>query len=203
MFDMSGKKCGRLTVLSREPEKRWGQIVWKCQCDCGKQTSVSGRDLRKGHTQSCGCFRRERQAEANTRHGQAVGRVMTVEYRLWIAMRQRCKNPKNISYPNYGGRGIKVCERWESFDDFFADIGKRPGSGYSIERRDNSKGYEPTNCFWATRKQQARNKRNSRMLTIGVETLALPEWAERTGLKLATLRARLKRGSSPESAIRK
>lgn len=132
-------------------------------------------------------------------HG-ADGRP-TTEYRIWGNMRNRCRNPRNPAYPDYGGRGITVCERWNSFENFLADMGKRP-EGLTLERVDNERGYSPENCVWATPAAQAANRRNAVWLTWNGETLKLKEWAERTGLTVAAIRCRRRLlGWSVEKAL--
>lgn len=116
----------------------------------------------------------------------------TSTYRIWIAMRSRCNNPKTANYDKYGGRGIKVCERWDnSFAHFLADMGERP-PGLSIEREDNDGNYKPGNCRWATRSEQGRNMRRNRMVTHNGETLCMAAWAERLGIRWDTLYRRIK-----------
>lgn len=148
----TGRKFGRLTVLA-EDESRW-----RCVCDCGRKTVVSAGNLRSGNTRSCGCLR--------TRGHRAIARSLgggrSPEYAAWNAMLQRCHNPKNRSFKNYGARGITVCERWrESFDAFLADVGPRPSPDLSLDREHNDCGYEPGNVRWATRFEQRANRRDS------------------------------------------
>lgn len=126
------------------------------------------------------------------------GKVGTSTYHVWSSMIARCRNPKCPAYPNYGGRGIGVCEAWTSFSGFLADMGERP-EGLSLDRVDNDQGYSPENCRWATRTEQARNKRSTRLITVNGETLSTAEWSERSGLKIATIWARIAKGW-PESA---
>lgn len=129
------------------------------------------------------------------------GGVATPEYRSWSMMKVRCMNPKSRARQNYGGRGITVCERWFDFANFYADMGPRPSPEHSLDRIDNSKGYELGNCRWATDSEQGRNKRNNSMLTLNGETLCITEWAARTGLKRRTIQARLIYGWSVERAL--
>lgn len=118
----------------------------------------------------------------------------TAMFSRWSAMKDRCENPRTKNFKDYGGRGIKVCERWHSFENWFADMGPLPSPGHSIERRDNNGNYEPTNCYWATRAEQAKNKRNNRWLTANGETLHLSEWARRLGTTTGAILHRLKAG---------
>jgi len=139
---------------------------------------------------------------AKRTHGnQTHGMSSSPEYRAWRTMISRCKNPNASAYKNYGGRGISVCQRWvESFENFLSDMGRRP-SGLSIDRINNDGNYEPGNCRWATRTEQARNSRMAKPLTFRGETMCFSAWAERTGIHWLTLYKRIKRGWSVEKAL--
>lgn len=163
-----------------------GRSSWNCICDCGAQRVVLTSNLRKGHSASCGCMKAEKSRAAATRHGLAD----TPVHRCWMSMRQRCQNPNDSAYENYGGRGIKVCERWTVFENFLADMGPMP-PGYEIERDDVNGNYEPGNCRWATKKEQANNTRRNRLLTYQGRTQTLSQWAEDLGLKMHTLYRRV------------
>lgn len=145
-INMTGRQCGRLTVIERSQRANaTGAIFWRCRCECGNEIEASGVLLRNGQTRSCGCL--------HITHGM----TLSPEYRVWRSMHQRCTNPKHVRYERYGGRGISVCERWNSFENFFADMGARP-AGLTLERIDNHKGYGPGNCKWATWSEQNRNR---------------------------------------------
>lgn len=152
---LAGMKFGRLTAISRSPN-RGRKTCWLCVCDCGSEDAYEAEKLKNGNTQSCGCLRAEMRALANTTHGK----TMTKAYESWASMIQRCTNPKKKQFANYGGRGIKVCDRWLKFENFLADMGECP-SGKSLDRINNDGDYEPGNCRWATRKEQMRNRRNN------------------------------------------
>lgn len=126
------------------------------------------------------------------RHG--LWKQFTAEHQVWTAMLQRCSNPNDKDFQNYGGRGIKVCDRWQSFPNFMADLGPRPSSSHSLDRRNNDKGYEASNCHWVTRKEQNSNKRTTKRITHDGQTLTLKEWAPIVGIDYWTLRSRYDKG---------
>jgi hypothetical protein len=156
-----GVKIGRLTAVkfSRRANR---MAVWLWLCDCGCQKEILASSVSTRHTLSCGCLRREVTARTKTTHGNARRKRHSREYRIWRGMISRCTLPNNPAYPDYGGRGIGVCQRWlNSFQAFLEDMGKCP-AGHSIERTQNHVGYFPHNCVWATAKEQSNNRRNRR-----------------------------------------
>lgn len=187
-----GAKFGRLTVL--EAAYKDQLPAWKCLCECGTEHVVKDRDLRG--TKSCGCLRVD-MGKANKTHGM----LGTKTYDAWHGMKQRCFNPANKAWKNYGGRGITVCDRWkDSFEFFLQDMGESP-VGKSLDRIDNSKGYSPENCRWADNQTQARNKRSNVRFDIGDGPMTLSEIAERSGLSVQVLSWRIyKMGMSPKEA---
>jgi hypothetical protein len=153
IIELTGKRFGHWTVIAYAGVDKWRGAQWSCVCACGACADVDGRNLRRGQSRSCGCLKRERA----TKHGMAD----SPEYNSWHAMRQRCSNPYHPYYENYGGRGISVCEEWQSFEAFFADMGTRPPE-CSLDRIDPNGNYEPSNCRWADGNQQRQNRRPPR-----------------------------------------
>lgn len=198
--DLSGRKFGRLTVTGFSHFDKHRIKHWNCICDCGNQAKIAKPNLISGHTKSCGCLRREQKAALKHGHSSITGE--TPEYRAWKGLKTRTLNPKVINFHRYGGRGIKVCERWlGSFENFLEDMGKRPSPLHTIDRINNDGDYEPTNCRWATKKQQARSRCSSRHIEHNGQTKTLAEWAEQTGMDWDTLGERLKRGWSIEKSL--
>lgn len=193
-LELTGQTFGRLTVLKRSAQLgRRGEVYWLCRCSCGVEREVRASSLRSGRAKSCGCYHRERV----TLHGMTT----TATFKSWESMLQRCLNPHAPDYQNYGGRGIKVCPPWiGSFDAFLADMGLRP-EGASLDRIDVNGDYVPSNCRWATRSRQQRNKRTTPMLTWQGVTLSWADWAERTGIPSKVIGWRLSRDWPPQLAL--
>jgi len=188
--DLVGRVFGRLVVVCAEGRSAYGYVLWRCRCECGGTKLIVGPSLVRGLTRSCGCLQRELVSVRSTTHGASH----TSLYKRWDGIKSRCFCVSHPSYPDYGGRGITVCDRWLSFQAFAEDMGPTFDSSLEIERIDNSGNYEPSNCRWTTSKEQGRNKRSSHRVTIRGVTKTLAEWSESSGTKLHTLRWRVLKG---------
>lgn len=186
-IDLTGARVGRLTVIS-ESKLQSRRVSWVCMCDCGAEVVVMSCNLNRDHTTSCGCILRESRATRFVTHGLSK----TPEYKVWRGMRIRCENKNDPAYTNYGGRGIEVCDRWKSFEKFLADMGRRP-KGMTIERNDVNGNYEPSNCRWATMKDQQGNRRDTIRIAIGERVQPLKVWCEEMGTTYKKVHLRLTR----------
>ena len=191
--DLSGEKFGRLTVMYRLTDSPDARPRWLCQCECGNGVVVTSRSL-KSKVPSCGCYTKEMKALQASTHGLTNSPL----YKVWSDMRERCNNPKDKSYPYYGGRGIKVDPRWEDFETFYNDMIDGYEPGLQLDRIDTDGDYELGNCHWATRTENMRNKRNTIRVDSIYGLLTLGELAEKSGMKHLTLYNRLKKGVPDE-----
>ena len=190
--DLTGKRFGKFLVIGLNHIKRLPKshvAMWLCKCDCGNTKILKGQHVRR--MKSCGCTR----GEGNITHGHSMNGIQSPEYRCWSSMIKRCTNHKTKEYPRYGGRGITVCERWRTFDNFIADMGKKPIGKMAIDRIDNNGNYEPGNCRWATYSEQMRNTRKTHLITFRGQTLCLRDWAKVVGINEMTLLYRLRNWS--------
>lgn len=200
LIDLSGRKFGYWKVIERSLNTKSGQTTWLCECKCGKRKIVQSSNLRNHSSESCGCIRKERLSQRNTKHGMTETRL----YGIWRNMIQRTTNANNPRYRDYGERGITVCRAWK--EDFRVFEKWAIENGYAenltIERKDNNRGYYPDNCRWATKKEQNINTRQNHCLTFQGETKSIAEWAEITGIKRRVLSDRInKLGWSAEKAL--
>lgn len=180
-LDMTGNKYGKLLVVSFSHVNEHKHRCFHVKCDCGVEKIVPGHVLRNGATKSCGCLR-----------GEFHGMSGTRTYTAWCDAKSRCYNTNDIGYKYYGGRGIKICERWWKFSDFLKDMGECP-DGLSLERVNNNGNYEPGNCKWATQKEQCNNNRRNVKLTYKGKTMNMVQWAEELGISRACIWARINR----------
>lgn len=195
--DFTNQKFGRLTAVAPIKKPWSSKYYWRCKCDCGREVEVLGSNLSCGNTTSCGCYGRGRLGEISMRHGMSKSRI----FKIWAGIRKRCNNPKMKSYDRYGGRGIKVCPQWDAFIGFYNDMRHGYADHLTLERINPDGDYEPNNCRWATMKEQARNKRNTKLIECGGEARTAAEWEEITGANRTTIGWRLKRGWTSREAI--
>lgn len=189
-IDLTGQKFGLLTVLKRHSASRNGSIKWECLCECGNKTIVRGDGLKSGHVKSCGCLQIKavmKIAGKNKTHGL----TRTRQYKCWYAMIDRCLNPHCAKYKIYGGRGIKICDKWLAFDGFWEDMQEGYKDNLTLDRVDVNGNYEKSNCRWATAKQQSNNTRVNHIMEYNGEKRTISEWAELYNFKYATLRRRI------------
>ena len=190
-IDMTGKRYSSLIALRVAGKATSRDIKWLFRCDCGTEFEANGYYARSGKIINCPTCAAERSRTASVKHGLTG----SPEFEIWTGMLTRCYNQKSTSFKNYGGRGIAICDRWkDSFENLWADMGSRPSCIHSIERSDNDGDYEPENCFWATPKEQANNRRTSVKVTIDGITKNMGTWAREFGVQAPTASLRLKRG---------
>lgn len=189
--DMIGKVFGRLTIIKFYGKDSHRCRVWICRCVCGNETKVTTQHLRSGHTKSCGCYNAEQAAIRSTKHG--LRSTHRSEYETWKSMRSRCNNLNDKDYKYYGGKGVKVCDRWLSFANFMSDMGARPSPKHQIDRFPNNDGnYELSNCRWATLEQQSRNRSDNRILEHDGRRMILSDWSRLFNINPSTLISHLK-----------
>lgn len=195
--NITGQKFNKLTVIKRATPKEGlnrYRARWLCRCECGNLVAIITDKLKNGRTKSCGCS-----SHMGGNH-KTHGRSRTTEYRIWSGMIQRTTNHKATSYEGYGGRGITVCDRWLKFENFYEDMGSRPDN-LTLERIDNEKSYSPENCKWDTSKNQARNRRNNRHITIDGVTKVLAVWLEELSMARNTFKNRIARGLTDKESL--
>lgn len=180
--DLTNNRYGRLLVIKRGANSKNGQARWYCICDCGVGKEIASWALVCGRTSSCGCLQRESAKKRPTTHGYS----RTPTYGSWLRMHARCNNPNSDQYQWYGAKGITVCKRWQSFENFLKDMGERP-KGKTLDRINPDKGYTPSNCRWATPSEQMRNTHRSIHITFEGKKRPLKSLAEHLGIQYATL----------------
>lgn len=199
-INLIGERFGRLTVVNEAGVDPNGRRLWLCECDCGNTTTVATAPLRYGNTKSCGCMRSENMTRQKYKHGMTGTRV----HNEWRHMLDRCGNQHAAAYYRYGGRGIKVCDRWKDFRSFYEDVSVLPNFDNlecTLDRIDNDGDYTPDNVRWADKFSQANNKSTNRYITYRGETHTLAEWARILDIKYGTLGSRLRYGWSIERAF--
>lgn len=204
--NLTGEKFNRWVAISPTNRKtKGGNYIWLCQCDCGNYGYVDTGSLKAGTSKSCGCYVRERMHKLNYKHGGRNDRL----YLVWMDMRRRCNDPKGKEYKNYGGRGIKVCEEWENYENF---KNWALSNGYdknakrcqcTLDRIETNGNYEPSNCRWADMVVQANNKRNNIIIEYKNERKTLAQWSKETGISYSVILRRLKNGWSTEDILTK
>lgn len=205
-IDLTGKKFGRLTVVSLKQKAsridgKQKPTKWLCLCDCGKEKAVNPSNLKSGFTQSCGCLQKERASNASPL--KTHGKSNKAEYNSWHSMVQRCHNKNNPNYTHYGAKGVFVCHEWLfDFERFHSDMGDKPSKKHTIDRIDVTQGYSASNCKWSSKDEQANNKRNTKFLELDDKRLSISQWAKEIDLNPATIRMRLRNGWSVSEALR-
>jgi len=193
-----GMQFNRLTAIKEAPRGDFNKRAYLFKCVCGQKVVRRLDDVKGGKTKSCGCLNREysgKPASPNARHRNPL-------YAIWNNMMGRCYNPNSTSYPNYGAKGITVCKRWHKFELFCLDMGERPSLKHSLDRKKNHIGYRKSNCRWATKKEQARNRTDNHIITIGGVSKPVCEWSEIYGIRSDTIIRRIaKYGYTPSDAV--
>lgn len=198
--EITGMKFGRLTVIEFVGYNDTKDRHYKCVCECGTEVVTRRKSLINGGKKSCGCWYREYQQNKSITHGHGTHKYVDRTYSSWRSMLDRCKNERSVSFDRYGGRGIKVCDRWCRFENFLEDMGERP-DGTTLDRIDTGGDYEPKNCKWSTIKEQARNQRRTIYVEFRGQTVPLSQLAEEYGIGRTTLTERIKRGWDVERAV--
>lgn len=197
-IDHTGQTFGRLLVLRPAEESRYGgKKAFVCLCECGTEKIIVGTSLRRGLSRSCGCQTIQWGNQSRKTHGLARHRLVGT----WRSMKQRCYNPNHDAYARYGGRGIKVCERWHALENFVADNEALAKPGLTLDRRDNDGDYTPDNCRWITPKEQGRNRSVNRLITVDGRTQCVAAWAEEYGVRPNLILERLERNWPEDEAV--
>ncbi len=203
-LNLTGTKHNRLLCIGPAGIDIHGNSLWLFRCDCGNQIVAIGSRVKNGYIKSCGCLPIEKARDNCKKLGiksKTHGVSGSKQYGVWCAMLRRCENKNVGSYKYYGGRGIKVCKRWHSFENFWKDMGSTYRDGLEIDRIDNNGNYEPKNCRWVTKKEQMNNCRRNKLISFGGKSLTMSEWQEQTGISQKTIRNRLLAGWSVRDTL--
>lgn len=188
MENLIDKKFGRLIPIKQVGIDKWKNTKYLCRCSCGKEKIINGRDLKSGHTKSCGCLYKIN--KNSLKHGHRTLDKTSKTYQAWASMKQRCNSPNDPAYKYYGNRKIKVCNRWLKFENFLKDVGEI-SHGLTLDRINNNKGYNPKNFRLVTQKENNKNRRNSRLITFKGKTKSLMEWSIKYGINYSILWRRI------------
>lgn len=201
LLQLSGMKFGRLRCVKLDSIKK-NKAHWFCICSCGNRVVVLGVHLKNGHTRSCGCLHKESIISRSFKHGHSRVGSKTKTYTTWLSMLDRCRNPKNSHFHNYGGRGIKVCERWKSFKKFLEDMGEKPSNNFSLERINNDADYCPENCKWILLSDQAKNtSKNKKIIYKEILYPTIMELARKFNINHNLIYGYLRRGYTIEETM--
>ena len=197
MNNLTGMRFGRLIAIEPVGRNKYQNVIWRCACDCGNQAFVTAANLNK-KTRSCGCLKIDLLKERSTSHNMANTKL----YKVWASIKQRCTNPQNKRFSDYGGRGIDMCHEWFEFEPFMEwAMTHGYSDGLEIDRINNDRGYYPDNCRFVDTKTNSRNKRNSHFLTFAGNTYTVSEWAEKLNIPPKAIYKRLARGWDIPSAL--
>ncbi len=203
MKDILGQRFGRLSVIARAESDQRGELRWLCRCDCGNEKAILSSHLRSGRIVSCRCLQAERTAERNrlnAKHGHASNGKPTRTYFSWACMHARCYRPDNKSFSRYGAKGIRVCKRWFSFENFLSDMGERP-IGKTLDRIEGSGHYTPSNCKWSTPIEQQSHTSSNHFIKVDGISRTIAEWSRIRGFKRSRISQRISIGWTEREAV--
>ncbi len=203
-FDLTGEIFGRLLAIQPTDRRVDKKIVWEFLCDCGKTHYAVATHVKSGHIRSCGCLAIDVLVNRNTKHGATSGshKKRPLSYRIWVGMIARCTHSWHKNWNRYGGRGISVCARWQDYPNFLSDMGE-PDKNMTIERIDNSGNYEPANCMWATRLEQAQNTSRNVYIEHNGKRQTMAMWAREFGMSTSSFWIKINRGVHISEIINK
>lgn len=198
-IDLTGNKYGMLTVMKFSHFSKRGLSIWECLCECGNKAIVTGGNMKNGTTKSCGCYKISKAIKDSTTHGMRGTRI----YSIWIHMKERCRSVNCSIYGYYGGKGIDFCKDWERFEGFYKDMKDGYDDTLTLERKDVSGNYEPSNCKWATMREQANNRTSNRIETVNGVTDTMANLCRINNIDRYVVKSRLRYGWSLEDAFNK